>query len=267
MDNSNTQWAIQALADSGFDPERKNPVWARAVLYVSKTQNTAENQYIVGIKGMENYRTDGKGGMTYRPGESKAELIKNPNGTVTAPSYGSMTYAGIKTMIYAGVSRDDPRVVAAFRYIRENYTLDENPGLRTDEKPELGQQGIYYYYYTFAKCLKVVGLENNTLTDFDGGAHVWPADILGKLVSLRKTDAGEGKCYWLNEAEERWMEGEPTLATCYSIMAMNVALDALKAPAAAPAVETPAEVPAIEAPTAPTGAPAPTGAEAPRVSA
>src|SRR5581483_10112438 len=64
-------------------------------------------------------------------------------------SYASMTYAGLKSMIYAGLNADDPRVKAASQYIRKHYTLDENPGL--------GQMGLYYYYHTFAKALAMLG--------------------------------------------------------------------------------------------------------------
>jgi len=60
-------------------------------------------------------------------------------------SYGSMTYAGLKSMIYAGLTQDDPRVKAALEFIRKNYTLEENPGQ--------GQRGLYYYYQTFAKAM------------------------------------------------------------------------------------------------------------------
>ena len=66
-----------------------------------------------------------------------------------------MTYAGLKSMIYAGLDQDDPRVKAALTYITQHYTLDENPGL--------GQQGLYYYYHTFAKTMAVLG--EPTLTD------------------------------------------------------------------------------------------------------
>ena len=48
-------------------------------------------------------------------------------------------------MIYAGVTKDDPRVKAAYEWIQKHYTLDENPGM--------GGNGLYYYYHTFAKAL------------------------------------------------------------------------------------------------------------------
>ena len=72
-------------------------------------------------------------------GNSAAD--KTPNGGLR--SYASMTYAGLKSMIYAGVGPDDPRVKAASKWCQMHYGLDENPGL--------GKAGQYYYYQTFAK--------------------------------------------------------------------------------------------------------------------
>jgi squalene-hopene/tetraprenyl-beta-curcumene cyclase len=41
-------------------------------------------------------------------------------------SYGSMTYAGLKSMIDAGLEPDDPRVKAAVKWIGDHYTVNEN---------------------------------------------------------------------------------------------------------------------------------------------
>ena len=64
-------------------------------------------------------------------------------------SYGSMTYAGLKSMIYAGVGPDDPRVKAAVEVDPQHYDLAANPGM--------GDAGLYYYYHTFAKALDAIG--------------------------------------------------------------------------------------------------------------
>ena len=40
-----------------------------------------------------------------------------------------MTYAGLKSFLYAGVGKDDPRVKAAIEWVRKHYTLDENPNM------------------------------------------------------------------------------------------------------------------------------------------
>jgi squalene-hopene/tetraprenyl-beta-curcumene cyclase len=42
-------------------------------------------------------------------------------------SSAGMTYAGLKSMIHAGLTQDDPRVKAALEYIRKHYTVDAGP--------------------------------------------------------------------------------------------------------------------------------------------
>ncbi len=78
-----------------------------------------------------------------------------------------MTYAGLKSMIYAGLTSKDPRVKAAFEWIQRHYTVETNPGL--------GQQGLYYYYHTFAKALSVLKLD--TLEDSSGKQHDWRSEL------------------------------------------------------------------------------------------
>src|SRR4030088_2135231 len=104
-----------------------------------------------------------------------------------------MTYAGRKSMISAGLTADDPRVKAAYTYITRHYSLDENPGL--------GQQGLYYYYHTFAKALAM--LDTPTLTDAAGRAHDWRAELVDALASRQNPDGS-----WVNRAD-RFMEGDP----------------------------------------------------------
>ena len=43
------------------------------------------------------------------------------------PGYGSMTYAGIKSMIYCGVSKDDPRVKKAYEWIQQQLHGGQEP--------------------------------------------------------------------------------------------------------------------------------------------
>ncbi len=68
----------------------------------------------------------GDGGFYYTPaagGQSQAGEAAGGG----LRSYGSMTYAGLKSMIYAGLTKDDPRVVAAMNFIRKNYSADRQP--------------------------------------------------------------------------------------------------------------------------------------------
>jgi squalene-hopene/tetraprenyl-beta-curcumene cyclase len=125
-----------------------------------------------------------------------------PDGSLR--SYASMTYAGLKSMIYAGLTPDDPRVKAALKFIQSHYSLDENPGM--------GQAGLYYYYHTFAKTLSMLG--QPTVTDDKGKVHDWRAEL---IAALAKRQGARGE--WVNPAD-RFMEGDPNLVTAYALLAL-----------------------------------------------
>lgn len=116
-----------------------------------------------------------------------------------------MTYAGLKSMIYAGLSADDPRVIAAMNFIRKHYSLTENPGM--------GHAGQFYYYHTFAKSLNVA--EIDILDDSDGKPHDWRSELGGQLIAMQQADGS-----WVNQENDRWMEGDRQLVTAYALLAL-----------------------------------------------
>lgn len=196
-DMSNTQFFIDALKSAGVKED--DPALQKALIFVSRAQNLESefNQTVHASKIND-------GGFFYTPaagGETKAG--KTPNGGLR--SYGSMTYAGLKSMIYAGVKRDDPRAQAAWKWIQEFYTLDSNPGM--------GGQGQFYYYHTFAKTLSVIG--EDSVTDKQGTKHDWRAELVEKLASMQKPNGS-----WVNPAD-RWYEGDPNLVTAYTLQALS----------------------------------------------
>ena len=209
-DLSNLQWAIEALKESEkfrkvsestgkqkeFSGNTKKDVqiaskelfWDNAILFLQRCQN---------LKSSNDQSWSGDdGGFIYNPSESKA-------GDYT--SYGSMTYAGMKSMIYANVSKDDKRVKAAFQWVQSHFTFDDNPGL--------GKQGLFYYYHTMAKALDTFGEE--TIIDQEGNKHQWRKEFIEKLLSLQNGDG-----YWVNE-NNRWWENQKVLVTAYSIQAIE----------------------------------------------
>src|SRR5690606_31289132 len=133
----------------------------KALVFVSRCQN---------LKGEENDQAwAGKiddGSFIYTPaagGSTKVQDEPLPDGGL--PGYGSMTYAGIKSLIYCGVDKNDRRIQKALEWVRKNYTLDRNPGM-----PDVrAQWGLYYYYHTMAKCLSVLG--EDFLVDAEGKKH------------------------------------------------------------------------------------------------
>jgi squalene-hopene/tetraprenyl-beta-curcumene cyclase len=200
-DLSNTSFFMEALRDTGLPAD--DPNLKKALVFVSRCQN---------LKGEFNDQPwAGKvndGGFIYTAaggGVSMAVPPTDANGGLR--SYASMTYAGLKSMIYAGLKPDDPRVKAASEYIAKHYTLDENPGL--------GQQGLYYYYQTFAKALSLLG--KPTFTDAEDKAHDWKTEL---VAALAKRQAADGS--WINTAD-RFMEGDPNLVTAYGLLALAYA--------------------------------------------
>ena len=113
------------------------------------------------------------------------------------PGYASMTYAGIKSLIYCGVSKDDPRVKKAYEWIQKNYSLDKNAG-----KPQQrAEWGLFYYYHTMAKCLDVLGVDY--VVDDKGVKHNWRADLVAALAKRQQANGS-----FVNNTH--WMEGDPT---------------------------------------------------------
>ncbi len=195
-DLSNTSFLVDALHALGRGED--DPAMQKALAFVSRTQNletehnTTKYAALVGDGGF--YYTPAAGGSSQAGGTDNGGLR----------SYGSMTYAGLKSMIYAGLDADDPRVQAAYEWITRNYTIDTNPGM--------GTSGLFYYYHTFAKALST--MQVTKLTDLDGTNHDWRAELAQKLASLQNQDGS-----WTNE-NERWLESDPNLSTGYTLLAL-----------------------------------------------
>ena len=195
-DLSNTQFLIEALKAAGAKED--DPAIQKALKFVSRTQNLETENNTTPFASKV-----GDGGFYYTPAAGgTSQAGQTDNGGLR--SYASMTYAGLKSMIYAGLTKDDPRVKAAFEWIQKHYDLKENPGM--------GQQGLFYYYNTFAKTLTVLDVE--TLEDSQGRKHDWRADLIGELSERQKSNGS-----WINDAD-RWYEGDPNLVTAYSLLAL-----------------------------------------------
>lgn len=183
--------------------------WEAARRFIERVQNRPESN----DQPWASNDPENRGGFIYKPGHSMAGTTTDESGVVRFRSYGSMTYAGLLSFIYADVNRDDPRVQSAFDWAARHWTLDENPGM--------GAQGLYYFYNVLAKGLALYGRDQIPLPD--GRQINWRNELIRKLISLQKIDPATGHGYWVNE-EGRWWEADPVLVTSYSILALEIAL-------------------------------------------
>lgn len=190
-DMSNTAWAAEAMyhssyveEDSAAVPEQDRAgtqlMWERLDAFLGEAQNTGEGK-------------EADGGFGYRPGLA---------------SSGSMTYAGLKSMLYAQLDRHDPRVKAVIAYLKQHYTVQENPGQ--------GTSGLYYYLQTISKALDL--LETEELVLADGQIRNWRHDLTEQLAASQLDNGA-----WVNE-NGRYMENIEPLTTAYAMIALKKTL-------------------------------------------
>ncbi len=215
-DLSNTTFALEALyyskklfEDTGKPVEKKDDLnWDAAIQFVSRCQNlkASNDQPWAGLD------KDNTGAFGYTPVPQAPQGGKKDGGPVPMRYYGSISYAGMLSFIYAGLTPSDPRMVAALEWLGNNYTVDENPGM--------GAEGLFYYYHTMAKALATAGV---TQLKTKSGSANWTADLSRKLISLQNSDGS-----WANTASGRWMESDPVLVTAYTVLALEQVHRAMK---------------------------------------
>jgi squalene-hopene/tetraprenyl-beta-curcumene cyclase len=183
------------------------PAYQLALKFVERLQNNSETN--------DRDWAGNDGGFIYGPsddrqGESFAGSYEE-NGQRRLRSYGAMTYAGLKSFIYAGLTKDDPRVQAAWGWITRNWTLDENPGMRA-AGADKAKSGLFYYYHTLARALNEY--DEAVITDPEGNTHDWREEFVQKMAELQNEDGS-----W--SGEKRYMEDNPVLVTAYVVLALQ----------------------------------------------
>lgn len=202
-DMSNTYLSIEALklteniAKDGENGEQPELDWESALKFINRCQNLDKTNDQPDISN--------DGSFVYFPGNSKAGKQTNPDGTETLRGYGSISYAGLLSLIYADVDKDDPRVASVLDWLNKNFSLKENPGL--------GQQGLYYYYHAMAKALTAANVD--MIKTEDGKEIDWRKELATLIITTQREDGS-----WVNE-NSRWWENQPELVTCYAVLTLE----------------------------------------------
>jgi hypothetical protein len=213
---STSTFAVDALHACGVKED--DPMWERALTFFKRNQNAGEVQdkdwEATDSKGRK-VKPAGKespdyGGATYAE-ESSSGTTENEDGTVTFASYGTMTYNLLRAYLFAGLKQDSVPVKLATGWITNNYTVKRVPGLR-DEKDY--EKGLYYYYMSMGKTLKVLGLD--TIEEPERGLeHDWRADMVKELKERQAEDG-----HWVN-SNASYQENSPVLCTAYALEALR----------------------------------------------
>jgi squalene-hopene/tetraprenyl-beta-curcumene cyclase len=185
------EYALRAMHDA--DTPANDAAWQKALTFLQRTQNNSETN--------DQKWAANDGGFVYYPGFSY-----NPDGPTR--SYGSVSYAGLLSYSWANLKKTDPRVQAVMKWVKNNYTVDENPGL--------GQKTVYYYYMVMAKALAALG--EPTFTDANGRKHNWREELSQKLIALQHSDGS-----WVNPVKDE-MQDNPRLVTSFVVAAFEAIL-------------------------------------------
>jgi squalene-hopene/tetraprenyl-beta-curcumene cyclase len=214
-DGSNTFMMLTGLYDSGFDCT--DPLYQNAIVYASRLQGAATNDMFArdivndgGFIYATSINRDHIGTPQTRTDEQYEKIKAGDKQEYDGPlpTYGSMSYAGYMSFLYAQLDRKDPRVTAARSWISNNFT--------TKTHPNMGERSYYYYMHFLSRALRANGEEN--IATSDGKQHDWANEVIDALVERQREDGS-----WINPVD-RWMEGDPNLVTAYSLIALQVAL-------------------------------------------
>ena len=204
-DMGNTLQALEALYYSkqfaGDSANKDDLDWKAAIHFLQNCQNLP-------TYNKQDWASDdsqNKGGFIYYPGNSMAGPTNLANGRVALRSYGSISYAGLLSFIYAQLDKSDPRAQAVYEWLRKNYTLEENPGM--------GPQGLFYYFHTMAKALSAYGI--NEIPTKNGPVK-WREKLALRLMNLQNRDGS-----WAND-NARWWEKDPALVTAYGMLTLEI---------------------------------------------
>jgi squalene-hopene/tetraprenyl-beta-curcumene cyclase len=208
-DLNNTLVALEALRATEHLGRDRLPAnapelnWAAAIQFIQSCQNLPSHN----AQPWVSTSPDDRGGFVYFPGHSMAGGVTNSvTGRVALRSYGSISYAGLLSYVYARLERNDPRVIAVLDWLRAHYTLEENPGM--------GQQGLFYYLHLMTKALN--SADTPTLELEDGRQVIWRREVALRLLNLQQADGS-----WVNP-NNRWWEKDPNLVTAYAVMTLDI---------------------------------------------
>jgi squalene-hopene/tetraprenyl-beta-curcumene cyclase len=205
---SNTHFMVEALLAAGV--KKDDPSITRALTYISRSQNL-ESEFNA-LPYAKKAGPDDKGGFVYNLDDADNDKSnkRTPEGGLR--SEGGMTYAGLKSFLYAGVGKDDKRVKAAVEWIKKHYTVTENPGQK--------DAGLFYYYHTFAKAMDALG--EDPFVDAKGVKHDWRQELFDQLKKTQKPNGS-----WAN-SNGAFLENLPELATAFAVLALGYCTPATK---------------------------------------
>lgn len=203
---SATAFALAALRAAGVAGDA--PEVQKALRFVRRCQNFA----------LDPAQRDGSfddGGFFFIPSDpvrNKAGIVGTDRlGRERFASYGSATVDGLRALVMCGMPNDQPRVIAAWQWLAQNFSAQAHPG-RYAASRESARQAVYYYYcHSLAELLA----DPHAQTATKGVNKLrWAEAIADELLERQRPDGS-----WRNSAVDV-REDDPLVATSLATRAL-----------------------------------------------
>jgi hypothetical protein len=202
-------FVVEALALSEHPGARE--ALRKARIFVGRCQNYAEPE-----------PAGNDGGFVFSPAIASLNKAGPEQGNATGfRSYGTMTANGLRLLSILGYGTAHPRFVAAAEWLRGNFRADAVPGEFTMDRLE-SQASVYYYYvWTVAHALQLLG---RVAIDTPRGNVYWARELTTQLIDRQLPDG-----MWRNDAAARKeslipiadMVALPALAICQTFLSQH----------------------------------------------
>ena len=189
---------MEALRAAGCSAS--DPLFGKALTFVYRCQNFAEDPDPVFDDG-------GFFFMDGDPWRNKAGVLgTDRTGRQRYASYASMTADGLRMLLACGVSSRDARVIAAWRWLEQNFSVSVHPGRFAPGRALLRASSYYYYCWSLARTLAACGAATET-----------PGRMTALAEELLRRQQPNGS--WVNPAVEV-REEDPLVATPFAAEAL-----------------------------------------------
>ncbi len=207
---SATVFALTALRAAGVAADA--PEVRDALVFVRRCQNIAGDEAVADA-------TFDDGGFFFMHGDpvrNKAGVTGTDRwGRERFASYGSTTADGLRALALCGLSRDDPRVVAAWKWLERHFSADTHPGAYVKQREGARAAPYFYYCHSLAAALvevpTTVGANSSST---DANKVRWSRAIVDALLLRQRPDGS-----WVNAAVDL-REDDPLVATSLAARAL-----------------------------------------------